>query len=139
MDWFSCWLDSVAPPERPVVLVGFSGGAAFAGGLLLDHPGRYAGAAILYGTLPFDAGVPTTHGRLSGVPVVVAQGAYDSVIPRELLDRTWSYVRNDSGAVAALRRDPVGHEIAPEVPPVLGSWLRQTFAAAAGDGAAPTT
>ena len=50
------------PAGRPVVLVGFSGGAAFAGGLLLDDPPRYAGAAILYGTLPFDAGVPTTPG-----------------------------------------------------------------------------
>ena len=36
---------------------GFSGGAAFAGGLVLDDPARYAGAAILYGTLPFDAGL----------------------------------------------------------------------------------
>ena len=60
MDWFRGWLDDVAPAGRPVVLVGFSGGAAFAGGLVLDDPARYAGAAILYGTLPFDAGVPST-------------------------------------------------------------------------------
>ena len=52
MDWFRAWLDEVAPAGRPVVLVGFSGGAAFAGGLVLDDPARYAGAAILYGTLP---------------------------------------------------------------------------------------
>ena len=44
-------------PAGRCVLVGFSGGAAFAGGLVLDDPARYAGAAILYGTLPFDAGV----------------------------------------------------------------------------------
>jgi phospholipase/carboxylesterase len=43
MDWFRGWLDDVAPTGRPVVLVGFSGGAAFAGGLLLDDPARYAG------------------------------------------------------------------------------------------------
>src|SRR5688572_9702657 len=90
MDWFRGWLDEVAPAGRPVVLVGFSGGAAFAGGLLLDDPARHAGAAILYGTVPFDAGVPTTPGRLAGVPVFVAQGDRDTVIPRELLDRTWS-------------------------------------------------
>jgi len=71
MDWFRTWLDDVAPPGRPVLLVGFSGGAAFAGGLVLDDPGRYAGAAVLYGTLPFDAGVPTGPGRLDGVPVLV--------------------------------------------------------------------
>ncbi len=58
MAWFRSWLDQVAPPGRPVILLGFSGGAAFAGGLLLGDPHRYAGAAILYGTLPFDAVVP---------------------------------------------------------------------------------
>src|SRR5512145_1218877 len=51
MDWFRAWLDEVAPAGRPVLLVGFSGGAAFAGGLVLDDPSRYAGAAVLYGTL----------------------------------------------------------------------------------------
>src|SRR5687767_12659610 len=58
MAWFRGWLDGVATDGRPVVLVGFSGGAAFAGGLVLDDPSRYAGAAVLYGTLPFEAGVP---------------------------------------------------------------------------------
>jgi phospholipase/carboxylesterase len=89
MAWFRVWLDQVAPKGRPVLLVGFSGGAAFAGGLILADPTRYAGAAILSGTLPFEAGVPTTAGRLAGLPVLVAQGDTDAVIPRDLLDRTW--------------------------------------------------
>ena len=38
MTWFRSWLDDVAPTDRPVVLVGFSGGAAFAGGLVLSDP-----------------------------------------------------------------------------------------------------
>ncbi|MFD6530621.1 alpha/beta hydrolase [Streptomyces sp. NPDC060184] len=123
MDWFRSWLDEAAPPGRPVHLVGFSGGAAFAGGLLLDDPARYAGAAILYGTLPFDAGVPTGPARLTGVPVLVAHGAHDRVIPRELLDRTWSYVTGESGAAATVRLDPVGHGIAPAALDVLADWL----------------
>ncbi len=85
MAWFRTWLDAMAPAGRPVVLVGFSGGAAFAGGLALDDPGRYTGAAILSGTLPFDAGVPTTPGRLAGLPVFVAHGDADTVIPADLL------------------------------------------------------
>ncbi|MCW3843447.1 hypothetical protein ONA70_25400 [Micromonospora yasonensis] len=125
MDWFTGWLDEAAPAGRPVALVGFSGGAAFAGGLLLDDPARYAGAAILYGTLPFDAGVPTTAGRLTGVPVFVAQGEHDTVIPRELLHRTWTYLRGGSGAVATARRDPVGHGIAAAALADLDGWLRE--------------
>ena len=38
------------------------------------RPDRFAGAAILYGTLPFDAGVPTTPGRLAGARALVVHG-----------------------------------------------------------------
>src|SRR3546814_18220016 len=40
MDWFMTWVDAEGDPERPVILVGFSGGAAFAGGLMLSRPER---------------------------------------------------------------------------------------------------
>ena len=123
MDWFRGWLDDVAPPGRPVVLVGFSGGAAFAGGLVLDDPTRYAGAAILYGTLPFDAGVPVDAGRLAGLPVLVAQGDDDTVIPRELLDRTWHYLLEESGAPTVAVRDPGGHGITAAVLGQLSDWI----------------
>ena len=121
--WVRGWLDDVAPDGRPVILTGVSGGAAFAGGRLLADPARYTGAAILYGTLPFDAGVPTTPGRLAGVPVLVAQGEHDTVIPRELLDRTWQYVVGESGAAATARRDPIGHAIAPAALDALHGWV----------------
>lgn len=128
MDWFRTWLDEVAPTGRPVVLLGFSGGAAFAGGLLLDDPQRYAGGAILYGTLPFDAGVPTTPARLAGVPVVVAQGEQDTVIPRELLDRTWAYLLDESGAPTIAVRHPGGHGITQQALATVGGWLQERLA-----------
>jgi phospholipase/carboxylesterase len=126
MDWFRAWLDDVAPAPRPVVLVGFSGGGAFAGGLVLDDPGRYAGAAILSATVPFDAGVPVTPGRLSGTSVFVAQGDADTVIPRELLDATWAYLRTESGADVTARRDAGGHGLTAETVVELGAWITAT-------------
>lgn len=123
MAWFRSWLEEVAPTTRPVVLVGFSGGAAFAGGLLLDDPARYTGAAILSGTLPFDAGVPTSEGRLAGVPVLVAQGDDDHVIPRELLERTWTYLHAGSGAEVVGVREPGGHALTPSALHQLHDWL----------------
>lgn len=123
MDWFRTWLDDVAPAGRPMLLVGFSGGAAFAGGLVLDQPSRYAGAAILYGTLPFDAGIPTTPARLAHVPVFVAQGEADHVIPRELLDRTWQYLLDDSGAPTIARRSPGGHQLDGPTVDELAAWI----------------
>ena len=123
MDGFRGWLDGVAPADRRVVLVGFSGGAAFAGGLVLDDPGRYAGAAILFGTLPFDAGVPVTPQRLAGVPLLVIQGDQDAVIPRELLDRTWEYATAESGAATSTLRVPGGHGIDAAALSRLSDWL----------------
>ncbi|GAA4101141.1 alpha/beta hydrolase [Nocardioides kongjuensis] len=129
MAWFRTWLDAEHPEgsdrsgARPVVLVGFSGGAAFAGGLVLAQPGRFAGAAILHGTLPFDAGVPVTPGRLSGVPVFVAQGDADRVIPRELLDATWAYLTGEAGSVATTWRDAGGHGVSAGAVAALGEWL----------------
>jgi phospholipase/carboxylesterase len=49
--WLKAWLDQVAP-ERPILLVGFSAGAAFAAGAMPLHPGRYLGVAMLCGTMP---------------------------------------------------------------------------------------
>lgn len=128
MSWFRTWLDEVAPAGRPVALVGFSGGAAFAGGLVLADPTRYAGAAILYGTLPFDAGVPVEPSQLIGTPVFVAQGDADHVIPRELLDRTWSYLLTESGAAVEARRDPGGHGLTPATLHHLAGWLHARLA-----------
>ncbi len=127
MRWFRTWLDGAEAPDRPVALVGFSGGAAFAGGLILDEPARYAGAAILYGTLPFDAGVPINPGRLTSLPVLVAQGDDDMVIPRELLDRTWQYLHADSGADVRGKRGPGGHGLSQAALDELNRWLTAIF------------
>jgi phospholipase/carboxylesterase len=136
MNWFTAWLDTLAPPGREVILIGFSGGAAFAGGLLLDQPSRYSGAAILYGTLPFDAGLAVVPGRLAGIPVLVAQGEHDTVIPRELLDATWDYLTNPSGAPAWATRHPGGHGISAPSLTELAGWLnsRLTYLAEHGPG-----
>ena len=137
MGWFRTWLDQVAPAGRPVVLVGFSGGAAFAGGLVLADPTRYAGAAVLYGTLPFDAGLATDPGRLANLPVFVAQGDGDHVIPRELLDRTWDYLLSESGAPAVAERQPGGHQLTGQTVHQLGDWIAHRLAFVNQAGATP--
>jgi len=126
MTWFRDWLDAEAG-ERPVVLVGFSGGAAFAGGLLLADPTRWAGVAVLLGTLPFDAGVPVDAGRLEDVPVLVARGAQDRVIPADLLDRTWAYLHEESGAALTAHLDPGGHGLSASAVTTLSDWLDRTL------------
>jgi phospholipase/carboxylesterase len=125
MAWFRTWLDTQAPAGRPVVLIGFSGGAAFAGGLILSDPERYAAAAVLLGTLPFAAGVPVDPDRLDGVPIFVSHGEHDTVIPRELLERTWTYLHDESGAEITSLRSPEGHTLSAETVRALGRWVSQ--------------
>jgi phospholipase/carboxylesterase len=126
MAWFREWLDAEAG-ERPVVLVGFSGGAAFAGGLLLADPARWAGVAVLLGTLPFDAGVPVDADRLEDVPVLVVRGAQDRVIPADLLDRTWAYLHEESGAALTAHLDAGGHGLSAAAVTTLSDWLDRTL------------
>jgi len=70
-------------------------------------------------------GVPVTPGRLAGRSVFVAQGEQDTVIPRELLDRTWDYVLAGSEASAHARRDPGGHGISAQTLAELGFWIQE--------------
>lgn len=121
--WFREWLDEIAPVGRPVVLIGFSGGAAAAGGLVLHDPQRFAGAAILYGTMPFDAGLDTGAARLAALPIFVAQGEQDRVIPAELLQRTWEYLHGTSGAATIGHRDASGHQLSQGALGHLHGWL----------------
>jgi phospholipase/carboxylesterase len=56
---------------------------------VLDDPGRYAGTAILYGTLPFEAGVPTrprrsTDVRRKGNPAAVCEGVHSGPVQADL-------------------------------------------------------
>lgn len=128
--WFREWLDSVAPPTRPVLLVGFSGGANAAAGLLLADPQRFAGTAVLYGPAPFHAGLPTVAGRLAGAPVFLAQGNNDVVIPGELQRRTWDYLHGESGADLTSHRDDTAHQISPAALAALQEWTGERLAAA---------
>ena len=59
--------------------------------------------------------------------MLVAQGDADTVIPRELLDRTWSYLHDTSGAVLTAHRDPGGHGISAGTLAVLDGWLERAL------------
>ena len=50
-------------------------------------------------------------------------GDRDAVIPRELLDRTWSYLTGDSGADTTAVRDPGGHGLSAGAVADLQRWL----------------
>ncbi|MFJ2112645.1 MULTISPECIES: alpha/beta hydrolase [unclassified Streptomyces] len=106
------WLDTVAGQHSSVGLLGFSGGMAMAGGLLLARPERFASAVLLSGTLPLDAGLPAGPGRLDGVRVFWGRDEADTVIPSDLVAGTRVWLREKSGAALDERLYPaLGHAI----------------------------
>ncbi|MGP6159295.1 MAG: alpha/beta hydrolase [Vulcanimicrobiaceae bacterium] len=125
------WLDQEAGDFEEAWLVGFSGGAAMAGALLLHDPERFAGAAALHGTFPFEAGMPVVPGRLSGIPVLYGRGRNDFVIPRELIERTRSYLADSSGAELSDREYASGHELDAQELDDLSRWFTERFRATA--------
>jgi phospholipase/carboxylesterase len=116
------WIDAEATDARGTWLIGFSGGALMAGALMLSAPHRYAGLAMLHGTLPFDCGVPDEAGRLTGCSVFYGYGELDDVIPRELTDRSRAYLSGESGAAATVRGYRAGHELVPAEERDLARW-----------------
>lgn len=123
LDRFATWLDAEAPPERPVVLVGFSGGGLFASAAALDRPARVRGLAALHCNLPFDAGLDLSPGALAGLPVLVTQGEQDRMIDPGLSARSWDWLSESSGAALTAYRDPGGHELSPGTVRLLATWL----------------
>lgn len=116
------WLDANARAARGVWLVGFSGGALLASALLLRDPGRYAGVALLHGTLPFGDGLDPEPGRLTGCEVFYGYGEADAVIPPALVARSRDYLREASGARAEIHGYRAGHEIPPAEQRDLARW-----------------
>jgi phospholipase/carboxylesterase len=124
--WFERWLESLArarPEPQDVYLLGFSAGMAMASALVLDRPGRYAGAVLLSGTLPFDTDLPIVRDRLAGERIFHGHGSFDCVIPADLVARSSTYLRESSAAQLEARSYPIAHEIGDAEMRDVNAWL----------------
>jgi phospholipase/carboxylesterase len=95
-----------------------------AGALVLDDPARFAGAVLLSGAVALDAG-PATPGRLAGVPIFMAHGSADTMIPPDLVLATQRYLRDRSGADLTERTYPIDHSIARREIADIAAWLEE--------------
>lgn len=104
-----------------VIAFGYSNGANLAASLLVTHPGSLAGAALLRPMVD-QRQPPPAAGSLAGVPVLLAPGSHDQMIPAsgtQLLER---YL---TGAGARITRHvhPGGHELAKDDVEAARDWL----------------
>lgn len=127
VDGIRAWIDGPAGDgydRERTFLLGFSAGMMTAGALILADPARFAGAIFLSGALALDGGAATPD-RLRGLPVFLAHGTADTMIPPELVAQTQRYLRERSGAALTERTYQRGHSIARREIDDIAAWLAE--------------
>jgi predicted esterase len=93
--------------DRKVIAVGYSNGANIAASMLLLRPGILGGAVLLRAMVPL---VPPKLPDLEGVPVFLANGRHDPLIPPANAERLASMLRQ-AGATVAQHWSEGGHQL----------------------------
>lgn len=101
--------------------VGFSNGANIAASLLLLHPGVLAGAVLLRPMLPVEVGDELD---LAGIPVYVAAGTKDEMIPRDSTEALIERLKR-AGAAVTVSWAEAGHRFGREELEAAREWLRR--------------
>jgi phospholipase/carboxylesterase len=102
-----------------VVAVGYSNGANVAASIILLHPGLLRAAVLFRAMVPFE---PEVTPDLSGMPVFMAAGQMDRMIPRDNTQRL-ADILTEAGADVDLRWRNVGHPLTYEEVGEAKQWL----------------
>jgi phospholipase/carboxylesterase len=102
-----------------LIAVGYSNGANVAASLMLLHPGLLRAAVLFRAMVPFE---PEAVPDLSGMPVFLAAGRMDRMIPPENTERLAEVLR-EAGADLDLRWRNTGHPLTYEEVAEAKQWL----------------
>jgi phospholipase/carboxylesterase len=106
-----------------LVAVGYSNGANTAASLMLLHPGLLRAAVLFRAMVPFE---PEDVPDLSGMPIFLAAGRMDRMIPPENTERLVEILR-EAGADLDLRWRNTGHALTYEEVAEAKEWLSGLF------------
>jgi phospholipase/carboxylesterase/glyoxalase family protein len=112
-------------PAGGLVAAGFSNGANIAASLLLLAPGTLAGAILFRPMVPTE---PEPRPDLAGVPVLIAAGRSDPIVPPAETQRLAALLRA-AGADVTVHGQAGGHSIARDEVAVARDWLADRIAA----------
>jgi phospholipase/carboxylesterase len=116
-------------PSR-LVAVGYSNGANIAASLMLLHPGLLSAAVLFRAMVPFE---PEEVPDLSGMPVFLAAGQMDRMIPPENTERL-AEILQQAGADLDLRWRNTGHPLTYEEVAEAKVWLSEILPELAARG-----
>jgi phospholipase/carboxylesterase len=106
-----------------IVAVGYSNGANVAASTILLHPGLLRAAVLFRAMVPFEPGV---RPDLSGMPVFMAAGRMDRMIPKDNTQRL-ADILAEAGAEVDLRWRDVGHPLTYEEVGEAKAWLAEVL------------
>jgi phospholipase/carboxylesterase len=112
-------LGEIAP-----MAVGFSNGANIAAALLLLSPGSLSAAVLLRPMVPL---VPEPLPRLDGIPVLIAAGRQDPIVPPDH-PRALADLLGSAGADVTLHGSNAGHGLTGEDLEVAERWMQSLTA-----------
>jgi predicted esterase len=104
---------------RRVIAAGYSNGANIAASLLLLRPETLAGAVLFHAMVPL---IPEQLPDLSDVPVFIAAGRSDPMIPAPQTERLAQLLR-EAGADVELQWQPGGHTLTQAEAQAAKTWL----------------
>jgi len=106
-----------------VVAVGYSNGANVAASMILLHPGLLRAAVLFRAMVPFE---PDVTPDLSGMPVFLAAGRMDRMIPPDNTQRL-ADILDEAGADVDLRWHDTGHPLTYEEVGEAKEWLSEVL------------
>jgi len=110
-----------------VVIAGFSQGGALALHTALREPSRLAGVVVLSSYLPLAARLDReAHPANAAVPVFMAHGSHDPVLPFALGQRSRDFLRA-RGYQVDWHEYPIGHSLSAEEIDALRDWLSRVL------------
>ncbi|QIN82564.1 alpha/beta hydrolase [Rubrobacter tropicus] len=121
-DFVSQAADQYGFDSAKLVAVGYSNGANIAASLMLLHPNLLRAAVLFRAMVPFE---PEEMPDLSGVPVFLAAGRRDTMIPPDNTERLAGILRQ-AGANLDLRWKNTGHPLTYEELEEARGWLTRT-------------
>ena len=111
------------PPER-IVLAGFSQGGAVAYQTALAYPQRLAGVLALSTYIPCEQSLREAfNGDNLSVPVMVAHGTQDDVVPLQLGEAAVN-VLQELGFAPQWRTYPIDHSVSLDEVGMISEWLK---------------
>lgn len=105
--------------KEKLVAAGYSNGANIAASLILLHPGLLRAAVLFRSMVPLE---PEVTPDLSGMPVFMAAGTRDQMIPPDNTKRLANMLR-EAGAEVDLRWRDIGHPLTYEEVKEAKDWL----------------